>query len=191
MRRAQGLTIDVRGLQTVDRALRDIDPGLRRAFYRDLGSVIKARVQAAKKATPFKRKKKGAKGGHARTLTYLTKAGAKRDLRTGVKRGLFSFVAISAAPHASIIDLAQQGHSKQGRTLVATLNERYGPAPRFLGRQMLPGEGNGDSLYRESQDIVDKYVREVNARLRGAGAAGGMTVKQGSAAKRLVSGGAR
>jgi hypothetical protein len=158
----QGMLIDVRGLKQVDRALRQVAPDLRREFYRDLGHTIKARVTVAKAESPFKRKRKGATGGHLRTLTYLTKAGAKRDISGGRKQGLFGFTAISAAPHASILDLAAQGHSKQGQTLVATLNARYGPAPRFLGKQLLPKAGAGLDLYRESQGIVAKYVAELN-----------------------------
>lgn len=161
----QGKLVDVRGLQQVNRALRDFAPDLRREFYRDLGSTIKARVTAAKASSPYKRKKRGATGGHLRTLTYLTKAGSKRDITGARKQGLFGFKAISAAPHASILDLAAQGHSPQGNTLVATLNARYGPAPRFLGRQLLPGAGGGQDLYRESQQIVAKYVAALNARI--------------------------
>jgi hypothetical protein len=164
----QGKLIDVRGLQQVNKALRDVAPDLRREFYRDLGSTIKARVTAAKASSPFKRKKRGAPAGHLRTLTYLTKSGAKRDISGGRKQGLFGFKAISAAPHASILDLAAQGHSPQGETLVATLNARYGPAPRFLGKQLLPGSGSGQDLYRESQQIIAKYVAELNARIDAA-----------------------
>lgn len=164
----QGKLVDVRGLQQVNRALRDVAPDLRREFYKDLGGAIKSRVQAAKKDTPYKRKKKGATSGHLRTLTYLTKAGSKRDVSGGRKQGLFGFKAISAAPHASILDLAATGRSEQGRNLVATLNARYGAAPRFLGKQLLPGQGGGLELYRESQEIVARYVAELNRRIDGA-----------------------
>lgn len=164
----QGKLVDIRGLQQVNRALRDVAPDLRREFYRDLGSTIKARVTAAKADTPFKKKKPGAVGGHLRTLTYLTKAGSKRDISSGRGQGIFGFKAISAAPHASILDLAAQGHSPQGQTLVATLNARYGPAPRFLGKQLLPGAGNGKDLYRQSQQIIAKYVTLLNQRIDSA-----------------------
>lgn len=165
----QGKLVDVRGLQQVNRALRDVAPDLRREFYKDLGGAIKRRVTAAKQPPmPYKRKKKGATSGHLRTLTYLTKAGSKRDVSGGRKQGLFGFKAISAAPHASILDLAAAGRSEQGRTLVATLNARYGPAPRFLGKQLLPGSGGGLELYRESQEIVARYVAELNRRIDGA-----------------------
>lgn len=164
----QGRLVDVRGLQQVDRALRDVAPELRREFFKDLGGSIKRRVQAAKADTPYKRKKKGATGGHLRTLTYLTKAGSKRDVSGGRKQGIFGFKAISAAPHASILDLAKQGKSEQGRNLVQTLNARYGPAPRFLGKQLLPGEGGGLELYRESQEIVTRYVAELNRQIDAA-----------------------
>lgn len=174
----QGRLVDVRGLQQVDRALRDVAPDLRREFYKELGGKIKTRVDAARSAMPYKRKAKGQNGGHLRTNTYLTKAGAKvrqtsggaarGDISGGRKQGLFGFKAVSAAPHASILDLAKNSKTKQGAALVSTLNARYGHAPRFLGKQLLPGEGAGLELYRESQQLVSKYVGELNRRIENA-----------------------
>lgn len=157
--RRQTSLIDVRGLQQVDRALRAIDPDLRRQMYAEVGHLAKQRVEAAKADMP---RASGAliKG------TRLTKSGSKAAKAAGAgpaRSRLFGFLALSSAPHARILDLAAQGRSKQGRNLVETLNARYGPAPRFLTRQF-----QGDLLMRESRQIVDRYIAEVNQRIEAA-----------------------
>lgn len=153
----QGKLIDVRGLQQVDRALRQVDPDLRRQMYKEIGGMVKKRVTAAKDATPRR-------SGTAQKLTLLTKAGSKKSQALGGgsrKQGLFGFQAVSGAPYASILGLAAGGRPN----LLATLQSRYGPAPRFLAREFLPSGEGGTQLWRESRAIVEKYVRELNAQI--------------------------
>lgn len=174
----QGKLIDVRGLQQVDRALRQVDPDLRRQMYKEIGGMVKKRLTAARDRMPVGAQRnltrdsqgrlRGAGGrfvtGGSNGLaasTILTKAGSKQAAAAGIggkRQGMFGFQAISSAPHASILDLATSGNP----ALLATLNSRYGPAPRFLGREFLPSGQGGTQMWRESRAIVEKYVRELN-----------------------------
>lgn len=176
--------IDVRGLYAVQKALADIAPDLRREMYRELGSSLKARVDRAKADMPVgnhpitKTRADGStytyrrprRAGHLglRRYTRLSKRGSKFVKQFaghgGRRQGLFGFVAITGPAHGSILDLAQQPHSKQGATLISTLNQRYGPAPRFLGKQFL-GPFNRKQMYRESQRLVNRYIDHLNRRI--------------------------
>lgn len=159
----QGKLIDVRGLQQVNRALREVAPDLRRDMYREIGSLVKSRVTAAKSRMPNV-------SGNLVGGTFLTKAGSKKALAAGAggrKQGLFGFQAISSAPHASILDLAKAGRPN----LITTLNERYGEAPRFLGREFLPAGQGGTLLWRQSRNIVERYIGELNRRIESQAAA--------------------
>ena len=180
--------INVRGLYATYQLLGEVEKDLRREFMHDLGSMLKREVTQGKVGMPvgrqpsvrtradgttykYQRLPKRRPGGIGlKRSTFLTKRGSKRMNQYapgGRGRGLFGFVAMTGAPHGSILDLAKQGHTKQGKSLVATLNARYGPAPRFLGKQFL-GEFNRKRLYRESTRIVDKYVAVANARIEKA-----------------------
>lgn len=166
----QGKLIDVKGLQVVDRALREVAPDLRREMFREIGGMVKVRVSAAKSRTPYRRGKRPpsqAAKMHLRTGTYLTKAGAKRDVSGGRKQGLFGFKAISAAPHATIMDVA-----KNGGPIIRGIAAKYGDAPRFLAHEFLPSGAGGSQMWRESKDIVESYIGRLNSRIESqAGAA--------------------
>lgn len=158
--------IDVRGLNQTYRALREVAPDLSRALYKDVGSILKRRVQSAK----------GRAGAlapgplpHFEAATRLTKTNKKYG-GTG-RRGLFGFAAISGHPAANIIDLAERSTTPKGATLVATLRERYGPAPRYLGREFL-GDANRAELARESQEIIARYIDLLNERIEANAKAG-------------------
>ncbi len=161
----QGALIDVKGLQTVDRALRAVAPDLRREMFREIGSMVKGRVTAAKAETPYRRKRPPSQAAavHLRTGTRLTKAGSKLSVSAGGgsrKQGLFGFQAVSLAAHATIMDLGKpQGPVTRG------IEAKYGPAPRFLGRQFLPSGQGGTQMWRQSRTIVESYIARLNARI--------------------------
>lgn len=162
---AQGRLIDVKGLQTVDRALRKVAPDLRREMFREIGGMVKGRVSAAKAETPYRRKRPPSQvaNTHLRTGTRLTKAGSKVSIAAGGgsrKQGLFSFQAVSLAAHATIMDLGKpQGPVTRG------IEAKYGSAPRFLGRQFLPSGQGGTQMWRQSKSIVESYIAKLNARI--------------------------
>lgn len=164
----QGRLIDVKGLQTVDRALKEVAPDLRREMFREVGQLVKARVTAAKAASPYRRKRYPSQTSsvHLRTGTKLTKAGSKVSQAAGGgsrKQGLFGFQAVSLAAHATILDLAQpQGPITRG------IEAKYGPAPRFLGRQFLPSGQGGTLMWRQSKAIVERYISQLNGRIEAA-----------------------
>lgn len=164
----QGRLIDVKGLQTVDRALKEVAPDLRREMFREVGQLVKARVTAAKTASPYRRKRYPSQAAsvHLRTGTKLTKAGSKVSQAAGGgsrKQGLFGFQAVSLAAHATILDLAQpQGPITRG------IEAKYGPAPRFLGRQFLPSGQGGTLMWRQSKAIVERYISQLNGRIEAA-----------------------
>lgn len=168
----QGKLIDVKGLQTVDRALREVAPDLRRDMFREIGGIVKARVTAAKTSTPYRRKRPPSQAAsvHLRTGTRLTKAGSKVSVAAGGgsrKQGLFGFQAVSLAPHATIMDVA-----KNGGPIIRGIEAKYGAAPRFLGRQFLPSGQGGTTLWRQSKEIVERYIGQLNDRIEsGVGAA--------------------
>lgn len=151
--------IDVRGLNQTYRALREVAPDLSRALYRDVGSMLKQRVTAAK----------GRAGAlapgpapHFAAATRLTKT--KKKYGGNGRRGLFGFAAITGHPVANIIDLAEKSSTPQGATLVKTLRARYGPAPRYLGREFL-GEANRAAISREADQITSRYIDALNTRI--------------------------
>jgi hypothetical protein len=162
---AQGKLIDVKGLQTVDRALKQVAPDLRREMFREVGSLVKTRVSAAKAQTPYRRKRPSSQTSnvHLRTGTRLTKAGSKVSVAAGGgsrKQGLFGFQAVSLAAHATIMDLGKpQGPVTRG------IEAKYGPAPRFLGRQFLPSGQGGTQMWRQSRNIVERYIGQLNSRI--------------------------
>lgn len=164
----QGRLIDVKGLQTVDRALKAVAPDLRREMFREVGQLVKARVAAAKADTPYRRKRPPSQAAkvHLRTGTRLTKAGSKVSVAAGGgsrKQGLFGFQAVSLAPHATIMDLGKpQGPVTRG------IEAKYGPAPRFLGRQFLPSGQGGTLMWRQSKNIVERYIAQLNSRIEAA-----------------------
>jgi hypothetical protein len=155
----QGRLIDIKGLQTVDRALKQVTPDLRREMFREIGGMVKVRVAAAKARMPYRRKRYPGQAGnlHLRTSTYLTKAGAKRDVSGGRKQGLFGFKAITAADHGTIMDLA-----KPKGPITRGIAEKYGGPPRFLAHEFLPSGQGGTSMWRESRDIVETYIARLN-----------------------------
>lgn len=165
----QGQLIDVKGLQTVNRALREVAPELRREMFREVGGMVKVRVSAAKWRTPYRRKRFPSQTAatHLRTGTYLTTSGSKRDVSGGRKQGLFGFKVISSAPHATIMDLANNGGP-----VISGIVAKYGEGPRFLGREFLPSGEGGTQIWRESKDIVESYIARLNALIESqAGAA--------------------
>ncbi len=158
----QGRLIDIQGLRTVDRALRQVAPDLRREMFREIGGMVKVRVAAAKTRMPYRRKRYPGQQNnqHLRTATYLTTAGSKRDVSGGRKQGLFGFKAISAAAHATILDVAKaQGPITRG------IEAKYGAAPRFLTHEFLPSGQGGTQMWRESKEIVETYVGRLNAEI--------------------------
>lgn len=176
-------SIDAKGLSKTYYLLGQVDKELRRDFYKEIGSTLKQRVTAAKAEMPYgsaprvrpgrtpvvEKRRQGAP--HMRSTTKLTKTNSKafKAISAGggggaYRKGLFGFAAISTTGHSIILGFAQNAHSKRGQTLVQTLRERYGPAPRFLGKQFL-GKANRIELYRESQRISDRYLRILNAKI--------------------------
>ncbi len=158
----QGRLIDIKGLREVNGALRQVAPDLRREMFREVGGMVKARVAAAKVKTPYRRKRYPGQQGqpHLRTATYLTTAGSKRDVSRAGKQGLFGFKAISAAPHATIMGLAEpKGPITRG------IAAKYGAAPRFLAQELLPSGQGGTQMWRQSKSIVEKYVALLNQRI--------------------------
>jgi hypothetical protein len=93
----------------------------------------------------------------------LTKAGSKLSVSAGGgsrKQGLFGFQAVSLAAHATIMDLGKpKGPVTRG------IEAKYGPAPRFLGRQFLPSGQGGTQMWRQSRTIVESYIARLNARI--------------------------
>jgi hypothetical protein len=155
---AQGKLIDVRGLQQTNRLLREVSPDLRKQMFRDIGHLVKVRVTAARDSMPTR-------SGRMRKETFLTKAGSKKSQAAGGgsrKQGLFGFQAVSAAPYATIWDLMAKASRPSAVTLLSRIGQDYGPAPRFLGRQFLPSGEGGTKMWRESRDIVEKYITEAN-----------------------------
>lgn len=159
---SQGRLIDIQGLRQVNAALKQVAPDLRREMFREVGGIIKARVAAAKTKSPYRRKRYPGQQGqpHLRTATYLTTAGSKRDVSGGGKQGLFGFKAISAAPHASIMALADNGGP-----IARGINAKYGDAPRFLAGELLPSGKGGTEMWRESKEIVERYIDLLNKRI--------------------------
>jgi hypothetical protein len=162
---SQGALIDVKGLQTVNRALKEVAPDLRREMFREIGSMVKARVSAAKDASPYRRRRPPSQVAkmHLRTGTFLTKVGSKKSIAAGgagVKKGLFSFQAISAADHARILTYANNGGA-----IARGIEAKYGAAPRFLGREFLPSGQGGTTMWRQSRDIVERYIARLNDRI--------------------------
>lgn len=159
---SQGRLIDIDGLRQVNAALRQVAPDLRRQMFRDIGGILKARVSAAKTKSPYRRKRYPGQQGnaHLRTATYLTTAGSKRDVSGGAKQGLFSFKAISAAPHSRIMGLADNGGP-----IARGIQAKYGDAPRFLAGEMLPSGKGGTQMWRESKEIVERYIDLLNKRI--------------------------
>lgn len=161
----QGKLVDIRGLQQTYRALGQVAPELRRQMLAEVGGLVKKRVDAARATMPYDRRRKGRPKGKphmaTKSSTYLTKNNSKKDVARGRKQGLFGFKAISNVPHANILDLAQQGRP----ALISTLNAKYGPAPRFLGRQLLPSGAGGTLMWRQSKAIVERYIGEMNKRI--------------------------
>lgn len=176
-------SIDAKGLSRTYYLLGQIDKELRREFYKEIGSSLKKRVTAAKAEMPYGFAPRVRPGRtpvvenrpqgkpHMRSTTSLTKTNSKKfqALSAGggggnYRKGLFGFAAISTTGHSLILNFAQNAHSPQGAALIATLNQRYGPAPRFLGKQFL-GKSNRIELYRESQKISEKYLRILNAKI--------------------------
>lgn len=158
----QGRLIDVQGLRKVNGALKEVAPDLRREMFREIGGMVKVRVNAAKARQPYRRKRSPGQQGqqHLRTSTYLTTAGSKRDVSGGGKQGLFGFKAISAAAHASLLDVAQpQGPITRG------IANKYGAPPRFLAHEFLPSGAGGTQMWRESKEIVERYIDLLNKRI--------------------------
>lgn len=161
----QGQLIDVKGLQTVNRALKEVAPDLRREMFREIGGMVKARVSQARDDSPYRRKRPPSQAAkmHLRTGTFLTKAGSKKSIAAGgggVKKGLFSFQAISAADHARILT-----YSNNGGAIARGIEAKYGTAPRFLGREFLPSGEGGTKMWRQSKEIVEKYIALLNDRI--------------------------
>lgn len=159
--------IDVRGLSKTYYLLGQVDPQLRREFYKELGSTLKSRVNSARSRMPVG----SGDGPHVRALTKLSKTNSKASKAAGVgggfRKGLFGFVALSLPGHSMILDFATRPATKQGATLIATLNSKYGSAPRFLGREFL-GADKRIQLYKESQDLVRRYIARANAQIEAA-----------------------
>lgn len=85
----------------------------------------------------------------------------------GTRQGMFGFQAITGAPHATILDVAQPKGP-----ITRAITEKYGAAPRFLAGEFLPSGRGGTQMWRESKNIVQRYVDRLNARIESqAGAA--------------------
>jgi hypothetical protein len=145
--------IDVQGLSKVSRALKDVDPQLRRRMFAEVGSLVKGRVTQAQGYAAAARKT----GRHMNGIR-LTRAGTKGVPGRG-RRGLFGFVALSSAPYSTIIDY---GGNSTSTPLTQSLSAKYGNEPRFIGRAFLPSGQGGTNIWRASRDIVDRYIGEIN-----------------------------
>lgn len=153
-----GPVIDIRGLGQTNRLLREVSPDLRRQMFREVGSLVKKRVTAAKVKLPRV-------SGFAQQTTFLTKAGSKRSQMFGGgtrRQGLFGFQAITGAAYGSIIDLMERANTPRTSSMLATLEQRYGKAPRFLVGEFLPSGEGGSQMWRESRDIVERYIKQAN-----------------------------
>lgn len=151
-----GFTVTENGIEETQQQLGDIVAQLRKQMFREIGSMVKKRVTTAKDKMP-------SRSGRMVKETFLTKAGSKKSQAVGGgsrKQGLFGFQAVSAAPHATILDLMENAATPRTEAQLKTLIRDYGSAPRFLGGQFLPSGEGGTEMWRESKSIIERYTEE-------------------------------
>jgi hypothetical protein len=71
---------------------------------------------------------------------------------------------MSLTPHGAIFELAAEGHSKQGRSLVSTLTARYGAPGRFVWDAW---DAQASATYRAIAQGVRDAEAQIQARLGG------------------------
>ena len=107
-----GAEVVIEGLDAVLNGLEEVDPKLRKKLDRDLRSVVDTVAETARRQVDSR--------------TEETAKGYKVTHRAGVYK-------ITNRTHsAAILEHAAIGHTPQGESLVATLNEKYGRPGRIL-----------------------------------------------------------
>lgn len=113
-----GNVVNVIGLESTQRVLKAIDPQLVKAMDREIrGAVNKIRTTSRSLAP--------ARTGALRRGIVTRKGNARG-------RSSVAWQVRSNTKQGGILEFAAQGHTKRGRALVATLNERYGAPGRFV-----------------------------------------------------------
>ena len=159
------------GLRKVYNLLGDVDKDLRRKYVHEIASKVKEISEAGKsraEATP----RINRHGQHFPDEIKLKKSGSLKKMGLRSKGGLFGYSLYSGDPASTILDLAAKSHTAQGAALIATLDKRYGAAPRFLFGAYIERRG---ALKREIEEILERYIQEANRRIEHAAATGEAT----------------
>lgn len=142
---ASGKLVTATGLKSTQEALKAIDPLLSKAMDRELRGAVNQVRSKARSLAP-------ARTGDLRRGIVTRKGSARR-------RGQVDWQVRSTTRQGAILELAAAGHTKRGRSLVATLNARYGSPGRFVWEawdQTKSGVyGRIAATVRQTEDLIN------------------------------------
>lgn len=170
--------VTVWGLRSLDGALKDLAPDLRRDLYKALGSQSKVVANEAKARTAlaFAGFSAGSpigsalndatagiklnKGAGSRKVKD-SKTGETITKRSGGRAALFGFRIKQSHGFGALAEFARQGHTPQGRALVSTLASKFGSysGGRFLWSAM-------DARRDEVNSAISLAVKDIERELQ-------------------------
>jgi hypothetical protein len=138
------------GLRDTTKALRAVAPDLKRDMTRRMKAPIAATAAQARGLLPSR--------------TGAARAGIKVK-SGGSSKTRFGFRLTQLDAGGSVIELAAAGSTAQGQSLVATLDQRYGPPGRFLYRAW---DDNERKVYAVVAGTVNDIQAELQQRINAA-----------------------
>lgn len=164
-------TVQVEGVKATLKALKEIDPALRRAAIKEMKSAAQPMVNEVRSRMPLKPLDNWGEGGRlgwdvnkARRSVKLRFGGKKIRGGSGNQYPLLRLVIQS--PAATMYDMAGkrgQGKTPQGQVFVRVLTADWGRPSRLAWPA---AEKHMDSVQRGVIEAIDKAAAEINREIK-------------------------
>ena len=155
------------GSETI-RALRDLDPKLRRETRKNIRNAAKPLQSAAKALVPAETPMSGWTSGRY-AFTGAAKAGVKTSISTRGRKSRTTWPLVTLKQTnagGAVFDMAgrrSNGKTAQGRQFIANLRNRHGRASRSMWRA---AEAELPNIRKNVEQAVEKAARLTNTELR-------------------------
>lgn len=161
------LKMNVTGVPEVLRALKKVDPELRKRVPQEIKSYAAPLLAEVKAGYPAQllpgwstTGRLGYRPGAARSKTTLRFRGSRPK---GSPRNAWPVLRLVAAlPAVAMADMARVGRTRQGAAMVRALGARYGTASRFVWG---PVERHAADIERGIEASFERYAAIVNREL--------------------------
>lgn len=165
---ARSAEITVWGLRSLDRALKDLAPDLRRDLYQSIGSVSKEIAIEAQDRTRALSAMgdRSPIGANANVISSSVKNRKNRQNAKGKRSraGLFGFSIIQPHGYGALAEFARNAKTPQGKALVEAFSRKLGPysGGRFLWAAM---DSKRDDVTRKVSSAVAAIESELQRRV--------------------------